>query len=1244
MRTHPGLMWLASLALAAACLVSNRANAQCDLAQCQGALSSQGGCQNVVVCTGGFCPGATPQNDCYLGSATADVILDLVGGSDCVCGGGGDDLIVVGDGNDWIFGEDGDDQIVGGAGADWIFGEGGNDTIAGDDGNDVLIGGAGDDTINGGAGDDLLQGQEGADTLLGDGGADSLSGGSENDQLFGGTGIDTLSGDSGDDTLEGGPDADILTGGAGSDTLRGDGGDDQLTGGADNDQLFGGAGADTLRGNDGNDLLDGGDGDDPLLDGGDGEDTIQGGAGNDTANGGPGIDFIDGGPDNDTLSGGDGPDIVNGNGGDDTLNGDADNDRLDGGAGANSVAGNSGIDVCLNFVPPPDPSCEFLTHATLQSVSAFEKDGFLIVRWVTSSESGTVGFYLSREHDGEWEALHEGLLPGLLHSPQGGVYDFRDVEADPDETQRYRLVEVDVNGVQSVHGPFDVSPGSDAESLLDHDSGYARQAHGITSFGRGLKAAGSEKQRPGDAVAVYLGVEETGLYEISAAEIAARLGLDVGVARDYILSGNLLLTEEGEDVAWVATNDGAALTFYGVERESLYTRERMYRLSIDAGVTMTARSAAPRTVADDLEYEARLHLEENQIPGILVAQNPDEDYWFWQLISGAPALPSTASVTFELEAVTGDGSLVVDLHGISDEPHTVNVHLNGALLGNVEFSGVVPHRASFPVPLATLREGANALSIATTESDRSTLYLDSADVTYARGYATGATSLRFGADQDASVEVTGLIGDDIQLFDVTNPRRPIRLTDIVATPTGVELAVETQREYFALAAAQARTPSSIWNDVPSDLRGRANAAEYLVIAGPELFDEAQQLADYREADGLVSKVVELQDIYDEFAFGTPDPNAIRAFLGYANDQWATAPDFVVLAGKGSFDYRDIYGAGANLLPPIMALTYLGILSSDTKYADFIGDDGLPDVSIGRLPATSAQELAVIIQQIIDYEASNDSLRDDVTLFADATTSRGDFGASSDSITDALRNDWDVTAVYRSELGDLESTRALFFDEIRKGPRLVNYFGHGGVTSLGLRETLLGIEDLETMTIEGPQPVFAAMTCVASRFAIPGVVSLGEALLIDDQGAIAVWGPSGVSIHEQATLLAEALLTELSSGSETRLGPMIDRALPVVADFELGRDMIEMYHLLGDPALRVVKANESTGPGAGGSGGTPGAGGAGGHAGNVGAGASDGGGGCAVGWSERDASGTWLVLLGGLAVLVRKRNVKRRGRR
>ncbi len=201
---------------------------------------------------------------------------------------------------------------------------------------------------------------------------------------------------------------------------------------------------------------------------------------------------------------------------------------------------------------------------------------------------------------------------------------------------------------------------------------------------------------------------------------------------------------------------------------------------------------------------------------------------------------------------------------------------------------------------------------------------------------------------------------------------------------------------------------------------------------------------------------------------------------------------------------------------------------------------------------------------------------------------------------------------------------------------MNYLGHAGITSLGFTETLLSIADLETMTIDGAQPVLAAMTCVVSRFAVPGLVSLGEAMLIDDQGAIAVWGPSGPSIHAQASLLGRELMNELSSGTETRLGPMINRTFPVVANLEFGRDTIEIYHLLGDPAWRGVKADDSTGPG--GSGGAPGTGGAGGSFGSGGPGLPNDGlttAGCSVGSSGHDSSRTLFLLIGALALVWRR---------
>ena len=1181
MKTRWGLGLVACLVTAAASFASSQVHAQCTVADCPAGSNIN--------------PSApTSEADCFIGTPGPDILIGL-GGDDFLCGNGGDDIILGGGDNDTIFGGDGNDTIFGGDGNDTIQGEAGNDNIFGEVGSDTILGGIGDDTIDGGDGLDFLFGETGSDTLSGGLGVDFIFGGDDNDILNGDDGDDTLAGGDGSDTLNGGLGIDNLSGEAGADILRGDEGNDTLLGGTENDDLSGGTGADSLNG-------------------GDGEDTIRGDAGDDTADGGAGVDFIFGGPDNDTLLGGSDNDIINGDDGNDTLSGNDGNDTLDGGTGTNDLFGNAGNDVCLNAANM-DPSCENFTHALLSSFSAFRDQGSSIVRWVTSSEAGTVGFHLYREVDGEWQAVHEGLLPGLLNAPQGGVYDFRDDEADASEAEQYLLVEVDVRGIHSEHGPFEVSFDAAGQTLLDEDALFARKAHQLSSIGSSLKSASSEKQRDGDPVAIYLGVEETGLYTVSAAEIASRFGVAEASVQSRIQAGELMLTEEGQTIAWAASADGSALQFFGVQRRSLFTTERIYRLSLDSGSTMAERSVAPGTIRDDLTFESDLHLEEDLIAAIVIAQDPDADYWFWQLISAAPTMPLEATVSFELEAIAGDGTLQVDLHGIQGKGHSVEVWLNGTLLGTSSFEGVVPHQATFNVPEAVLREGENTLVIEPTGAGSSMLYLNSADLTYTRGYMTSAPSLLFGAGQDASLEVTGLIGDDVQLLDVSDPRKPARLRDAVVSTTGLRLATETGRDYFALNATEIRSPSSIWNDVASNLRSNGNAADYLIISPAALLDEAQALADYREAEGLSAMAVELQDIYDEFAFGTPNPNAIRDFLAYTQDNWASAPDFVVLVGKGSFDYRDILGLGGNLLPPIMVRTQDGIFSSDSRYADLFGDDGLPDVAIGRLPVTSAAELDSVIQQIISYEDSIESLPQDVTMLADATLPQGDFGMSSDAISEVLPVDWDATAVYRSELGDLESTRALFFDEVRKGPRLVNYLGHAGTTSLGFREVLLGTDDLETMTIDGTQPLFSSMTCTTSRFASPGLVSLGEAMLIDDEAAIAVWGPSGVSINEQATLLARELLNELSTGEETRIGPMINRALPVVADLEFGREMMAIYHLFGDPALRVVKSDDP--------------------AGSDGSGGDDAGR-CSVGWSGRRTNVSLLLLLSGLALAWRRR--------
>lgn len=82
---------------------------------------------NKVSGTGSF--SGTDANDLIIGSAAADLIVDI-NGNDCILGGGGDDTLEGGLGDDVILGGPGNDAIDGGLGTDICYGGPGLDTFA----------------------------------------------------------------------------------------------------------------------------------------------------------------------------------------------------------------------------------------------------------------------------------------------------------------------------------------------------------------------------------------------------------------------------------------------------------------------------------------------------------------------------------------------------------------------------------------------------------------------------------------------------------------------------------------------------------------------------------------------------------------------------------------------------------------------------------------------------------------------------------------------------------------------------------------------------------------------------------------------------------------------------------------------------------------------------------------------------------------------------------------------------------
>jgi hypothetical protein len=183
---------------------------------------------------------------------------------------------------------------------------------------------------------------------------------------------------------------------------------------------------------------------------------------------------------------------------------------------------------------------------------------------------------------------------------------------------------------------------------------------------------------------------------------------------------------------------------------------------------------------------------------------------------------------------------------------------------------------------------------------------------------------------------------------------------------------------------------------PDNLRSPSNGADYLIITHEDFYEQSLELAAHRESisPGLRARVVNVQDIYNQFSWGLFDPTAIRDFLKYAFENWAGAPpDYAVLVGDGHYDYRNNWNYNVpNYIPPFHSTDASARpYGSDENYIYF-GDygyidsdnSGSLDMIIGRISVNSTDEMAVVLDKIINYEANPDmgKWRNTVIIAAD----------------------------------------------------------------------------------------------------------------------------------------------------------------------------------------------------------------------------------------------------------------------
>jgi hypothetical protein len=484
-----------------------------------------------------------------------------------------------------------------------------------------------------------------------------------------------------------------------------------------------------------------------------------------------------------------------------------------------------------------------------------------------------------------------------------------------------------------------------------------------------------------------------------------------------------------------------------------------------------------------------------------------------------------------------------------------------------------------------------------TSNQASNTWLDWLEIYYQRKFEALNDALLFTTrDAAGSVQYSvSNLSSDIRAFDVTDHSN---VKQIIFNQTGSSCTFQLQQtagnvhEIAVVGKNGYKTPSAaikIEKFIPNNLHDLQDQIDFIIIAPPEFISEANRLKDYRQLhDSLNTVVVNIQQIFNEFSGGLPDPLSIREFLKYTQDHWVSpTPRYVLLFGNGHFDYKNITTTQRNWIPP-----YEPEESFETVIS-YPNDDmfimlGSPDsytLAIGRLPVRTIKDAAIMVDKLISYDAATlDPWRNRITFVADdGKTSEGDDGSrytdhSEDIAKANALKSYEKNKIYIVEYPTVNSAggrrkpdaNKAIVDAINSGSIITNYIGHGN-DRLWAHEAIFTREgDLPQLINKDRLTFTMTASCSFGWYDNPNEVSAGELLVTMEQGgSIADVTASRVVYDDWNFSLNVSLFNYLSQRNSDGQFPRIGDACLLAKSINSDQDNTHKFNLFGDPTVRLL---------------------------------------------------------------------------
>ncbi|MDP5093010.1 MAG: type IX secretion system sortase PorU, partial [Polaribacter sp.] len=474
---------------------------------------------------------------------------------------------------------------------------------------------------------------------------------------------------------------------------------------------------------------------------------------------------------------------------------------------------------------------------------------------------------------------------------------------------------------------------------------------------------------------------------------------------------------------------------------------------------------------------------------------------------------------------------------------TMDVKLNTQDVFTINFPAVNPQSLTKAIAIERAQAVSNAaqnlaisISYNNNGNPSANAFLDYIEIIGKKQLTVGNFQFGFRSFQQATT--TGTLQYQLtngnaafQVWDVSNPIAPEQIANETSGNDFLFKDVAgLLKEYVVLNERDFYTPTRLQNSrvVNQNLHGLRDV-NYLVITNTVMAGQAQRLADYhQENSNLTTKVVILDEIYNEFSSGAKDITGIRDFIKQLYDSNSTSDkklQYVCFFGDASYDYKDRIPTNNNIIPVKLAFDSFNLASSwvtDDFYVMLDANEGTMssshtiDVASSRIPVSTLDEATTVVDKILSYYSKNalGDWRNTITLLADDIDANGEevLQQGVEKIADEIKTNkpvFNINKIYLDGFVQQNASGGERYPEVNKaitnamekGTLVFDYFGHGGEDGFA-SERILDVPQIQSFNNPNTLPLFITVTCDFSRFDNPNRITAGELLFKSKIGGAA----------------------------------------------------------------------------------------------------------------------------------------------